>query len=186
MIRKLLEKTGIPASMQEVGYLQTEQVRYKKGSVITRQGGIENHIYWLQSGNVKVSYFADIKEFILDFWFEDAFFSSFVSFIERTPSLTQITALTDVTVERIHYEHLQELYRNSHQGSEIGRRMAELMYMHKTKKEMELISMTAEQRYEKLLKQSKRLILEVSVKDVASYLGIMPESLSRIRRKIIS
>lgn len=183
MFEKLRQLTGL---LSDAIPLHTESVCYKKGTVISRQGEVERYIYWLKSGSVKVSYFVDIKEFILDFWFTDDLFTSFASLIEQTPSVTQITALTEVVAERISYNQLVQVYKDSHQGSEIGRRMAERMYVHKTKKEIELISLTAEQRYEKLLEQSKRLILEVPVKDVASYLGILPESLSRIRRKLIS
>jgi CRP-like cAMP-binding protein len=186
MLDKLLEKFGITWPEEAGALLSTEQAAFKKGSIITAQGSVENYIYFLEKGSVKFSHWVDVKEFILDFWFEGDFFTSFVSFIERTPSPTQCQALTDVVVQRIHYQQLQDVYRNSHVGSEIGRRMAERMYVHKTKKEIELLSLTAEQRYAKLLEQSKRLILEIPVKDVASYLGILPESLSRTRRKLIS
>ncbi|MDJ1481977.1 Crp/Fnr family transcriptional regulator [Cytophagaceae bacterium YF14B1] len=185
MFEKLRQLTGIPTNELPFEW-QTEQVNYKKGAMITRQGEVEQFIYWIKEGSVKVSAFVDIKEFILDFWFADDLFTSFASLIEQTPSQTQITALTDVIAERVSYTQLQQVYKQSHQGSEIGRKMAERMYVHKTRKEIELLTLTAEQRYEKLLEQSRRLILEIPVKDVASYLGILPESLSRIRRKVIS
>lgn len=184
MFEKLLQLTGIVSAELPFEW-DTETVSYKKGEVITQQGEVEQYIYWIKEGSVKVSFFIDIKEFILDFWFADDLFTSFASLIEQTPSQTQITALTDVAVERVSYIQLQQIYKHSLQGSEIGRRMAERMYMHKTRKEIELLTLTAEQRYEKLLEQSKRLILEIPVKDVASYLGILPESLSRIRRKVM-
>lgn len=183
MIDQLLKKTGLGLDNTSAP-LVTETVTFQKGDCLTTIGEVENYIYLIVSGGVKVSYFVEIKEYILDFWFQGDFFSSYVSFIERTPALTQITAISETKVERIDYHQLQATYKASHLGSEIGRRMAELMYIHKTKKEIELISLTAEQRYKKLLEESKNLILEVPVKDIASYLGIEPESLSRIRRKI--
>src|SRR5690606_17582715 len=143
-----------------------------------------DYIYFIRQGSVKVSYFKEINEYILDFWFEGDFFTSYVSFIERTPSLTQITALNEVHIERLHHSQLEALYKHSLSGNQIGRKMAEKMYVHKTMKEIELISLTAKQRYLRLLEKSKTLVQEVSVKDMASYLGIHPESLSRIRRKI--
>ncbi len=186
MFEQLLEKAGIDWHNEQIAALPTERLQFKKGSLLTAQGAVENYIYFLEEGSVKFSHWVDIKEYILDFWFEGDFFTSFASLIERAPSPSQCQAMTDVTVQRIHYDQLQQVYRDSHLGSEIGRRMAERMYVHKTRKEIELLSLTAEQRYEKLLDQSKRLILEIPVKDVASYLGILPESLSRIRRKLIS
>jgi|SRR5690606_23053239 len=166
--------------------LSTEILQLKKGDVITATGVVENYIYYLQSGAVKVSYFHEIKEHILDFWFEGDYFTSYISFIQRSPSITQITALCDTIVERTSYEQLQNIYKNTPFGNEVGRKMAERMYIHKTLREIELISLNAEQRYLKLLHESKQLLQEVSVKDIASYLGIQPESLSRIRKKISS
>lgn len=183
MLKQLLKKTGLVLDSPSIPLI-TETLIFQKGDYLTKVGQVENFIYLIISGGVKVSYFVELKEYILDFWFQGDFFSSYVSFIERTPTLTQITALSETKVERISYDQLQVLYKKSHQGSEIGRRMAELMYAHKTKKEIDLISLTAEQRYKKLLENSKNLILEIPVKDIASYLGIEPESLSRIRRKI--
>lgn len=185
MLKELLNIVKIDDS--KIGKkLEPEICYYPKGSSITAQNTVEDYIYFILKGSVKVSYFKEISEYILDFWFEGDFVTSYVSFIQRKPSLTQITALNEVKAERIHHSQLELLYQQSPGGNEIGRKMAERMYIHKTMKEIELVSLTAEQRYLKLLEKSKTLVQEVSVKDMASYLGIHPESLSRIRRKIIS
>ena len=185
MLQELLKRLDIEAA-ELASSLETESCTFAKGSIITPHHTVENYIYLLKKGSVKVSYFKDINEYILDFWFDGDFFTSYVSFIERKPSLTQITALTEIEVERTHYSQLETMYGSSLLGNQIGRKMAERMYVHKTMKEIELISLSAEERYRKLLNKSRDLVLEVSVKDIASYLGIQPESLSRIRRKILS
>ncbi len=185
MVEKLLAQTGL-SSDYESAFIETEKTTFRKGDILTHAGEVENYIYFITKGSVKVSYFTDTKEYILDFWFQDDFFSSYMSFLERTPALTQVTALTETEVESIQYSQLYTLYRTSHIASEIGRKMAERLYIHKTRKEIDLISLTAEQRYRNLLEHSKNLIQEVPVKYIASYLGIEPESLSRIRKKIIT
>lgn len=185
MFEEFLKKVQVEAPPGKKDF-QAEVCHYQKGDIITRAGSIENHIYLIREGGVKVSYFKEIKEYILDFWFEGDFFSSYVSFIQRNPSLTQIQALTTTRVERISWDQLQQLYQESKIGNEIGRKMAEALYIHKTMKEISLISQTAEERYRTLLEKSKNMVQEVSVKEMASYLGIEAESLSRIRRKILS
>src|SRR5690606_14302216 len=137
-----------------------------KGDIITATGVVESYIYYLRSGAVKISYFHDLKEHILDFWFEGDYFTSYISFIQQSPSITQIATLSDSTVERISHQQLEDIYKNTIHGNEVGRKMAECMYIHKTLREIELISLTAEQRYLKLLEKSKHLLQEVSIKEI--------------------
>ncbi|MFN3404311.1 MAG: Crp/Fnr family transcriptional regulator [Cytophagaceae bacterium] len=176
MIELLLKMDGIVSQV----------VTFRKGEVITKIGEIEGYLYILRKGCVKISYYIEEKEYVFDFWFQGDFFNSYLSFIKRAPSFAQIIAITNVEVERISYSQLQEIYRGSHEGSEIGRKMAEKMFEHRFDREVDLITLTAEQRYKKLLLKSQELLKVASVKDIASYLGIHPESLSRIRRRIIS
>lgn len=66
----------------------------------------------------------------------------------------------------------------------IGRVAAEILYMEKSKRELSLLSMTAEQRYLNLFSEQQELIRLIPLKYIASYIGITPQALSRIRRRI--
>ena len=79
---------------------------------------------------------------------------------------------------------MYQLYEMSSRGERIGRLMAEMLYIRRTKREIALLTKSATERYKLLLKQHPNLVQEISVKHLASYLGIQPESLSRIRKKI--
>lgn len=184
--KELMALAGIQETPGEETYLKTESCIFTKGDVITHAGTVENYIYLLREGAVKISHFFDGREFVLDIWFPGSFFASYLSFIERTPSLTEIRALTPVQAIRLHYSRLEALYKNSLPGNITGRKIAERMYAHKTRKEIELLTLTAEERYRNLLAKEQKIVLGLPVKDIASYLGIHPESLSRIRRKVIS
>ncbi|WP_315823824.1 hypothetical protein [Paraflavitalea speifideaquila] len=60
--------------------------------------------------------------------------------------------------------------------------MAEAQYVKRLRKEMDFLSYTAEERYVRLMEKNPQLIQQISVKHLSSYLGIQPESLSRIRK----
>ncbi len=184
MLFAVMQKTGIEITPEEVTGLIFEKRTYNKDECLTRKGTIENYFYYIKNGSVKVTYFNGNMEYILDFWFENEIISSFPSLIEQSPSELELRAITTTEVERINYQQLKEYYQKSHKVSEIGRKLTEHIYLNKVKKQMNLLSLTAEERYELLLQKSKRLIQEIPVKDIASYLGIKSESLSRIRRKI--
>jgi CRP-like cAMP-binding protein len=81
---------------------------------------------------------------------------------------------------------MQSLYRNSPTANQLGRLMAESLYIRKTQRELDLLTKTAEERYKDLLEKGKTIMEEIPVNKIARYLGIHPESLSRIRANLIS
>jgi CRP-like cAMP-binding protein len=184
MLEAILSKTGLFIPPDLIPDLKIEKRTYRKNEFITREGQVENYVYLIKSGGVKVTYTPNDVAFIVCFWFKDDMFSSLVSFLERSPSQTNIIAIADTEVERVNYSHIQQYYKDYHVVSEVGRKLIEFNFIMKAKKELEMLSKTAEERYMELIEQSGHLVLELSVKEIASYLGIHPESLSRIRRKL--
>jgi CRP-like cAMP-binding protein len=184
MLEAILSKTGLLIPPDLIPDLKIENRTYRKNEFITREGEIENYVYLIKSGGVKVTYTSNDVTFIVCVWFKGDMFSSLVSFLEQSPSMTNIIAIADTVVERVNYSQIQQYYKQHHIVSEVGRKLIEFNFILKAKKELEMLSKTAEERYMELIEQSGHLVLELSVKEIASYLGIHPESLSRIRRKI--
>ncbi|GGA84603.1 Crp/Fnr family transcriptional regulator [Puia dinghuensis] len=155
---------------------------FDKGDFLIREGQVESHIYFLNEGATRNYFIKDGKEFTVDFHFKGDFVTAYYSFISREPSQIYIELLADAETLSIDHTSLQEFYRNNHNGERIGRLMAEHQYMKRLKREMDFLSLTAEARYGELLAKSPQLISTLSVKHLSSYLGIQPESLSRIRK----
>ena len=145
---------------------------------------IEKYAYVIRKGGVKIIYHLNDTDYILGFWFAGDMFSSLVSFLEQLPSEVSAVAIAETEVERVDYLQIQKYYSQYHVVSEVGRKIIEYMFIYKAKKELEIISKTAEERYQDLIDQSGHLILDLPVKEIASYLGIHPERLSRIRRRL--
>ena len=184
MLDIILSKTGLLIPPDLIPDLKIEKKTYKKNDIITREGQIEKYAYALREGCVKATFNHNDTYFILGFWFKGDMFSSLVSFLEQSPSRTNIIALTETEVERVDYTQIQKYYRQYHMVSEVGRKVIEHQFILKANRELEMLSKTAEERYMELIEQSGHLILDQPVKEIASYLGIHPESLSRIRRRI--
>jgi CRP-like cAMP-binding protein len=184
MLDIIYAKTGVALPPELITKLRIEKRIYKKNEFITREGQIEKYAYVIHKGGVKVIYHHKDTDYILGFWFAGELFSSLVSFLEQLPSQTSIIAIADTEVERIDYTQIQCYYSQHHLASEVGRKIIEYMFIYKAKKELEIISKTAEERYIELIDHSGHLVLDLPVKEIASYLGIHPESLSRIRRRL--
>jgi CRP-like cAMP-binding protein len=153
-----------------------------KGDFLIREGQVENYIYFLNKGATRHYFIKDGKEFTVDFLFEGDFVTAYYSFITREPSPVFIELLEDAEVVAIHYQSLQAFYSNHPNGEKVGRLIAESQYVKRLRKEMDLLSLTAEERYAALMKKNPELVRNISVKHLSSYLGIHPESLSRIRK----
>ncbi len=156
--------------------------KIKKGDFLTSQGQVENFIYFLNEGATRNYFIRDGKDFTIDFHFAGDFVTGYYSLITREPSEMFIEALLDIEAVAISYPSLNAFYTKHHNGDKLGRLIAEYQYVKRIRKEMELLSQTAEQRYVTLMQRNPALIRDVSVKHLSSYLGIHPESLSRIRK----
>lgn len=155
---------------------------YKAGSFLIREGQVENYIYFLNKGATRNYFIKEDKEFTVDFQFQGDFVTAYYSLITREPSSIFIELLEDAEVVIIPLKYLKEFYDRHHNGERIGRLIAEYQYVKRLRREMDLLSRTAEERYVELLNRNPALIRQISVKHLSSYLGIHPESLSRIRK----
>lgn len=159
-----------------------EPVEYPRNELLISAGQIEQHIHFLTAGLVRVFLNKDGKEICLDFAFEGEFTSSYASFLTRQPSQVTLQALADTQTLRFRHDRLAQLYDASPEAERVGRRIAEQLYLRKTGREISFLTRTATERYGDLLHQHPALVQTIPVKYLASYLGIEPESLSRIRR----
>lgn len=163
-----------------------KQHRFAKGEVITDYGQIEQCAYFMSDGVVQFSVQHGEEEKIIDFFMTNDFVSSYASFLLQKPSDVRILALTECRVEIIDHAEMMEAYRTSLVANQLGRIVAEGAYLTKMKREKDFLTKTAEERYNQLLREKPELILQIPINKIAKYLGIYPESLSRIRKKLIS
>ena len=97
----------------------------------------------------------------------------------------EITPLSrEVDCLYISHESLQQVYAHTQSGEKIGRLIAEYLFTRKTHREVALLTQNPAERYRLLLKGEPELLQQVPLKYLASYLGITPETLSRIRASI--
>lgn len=162
-----------------------EKVSYPKKTILTEKGQTENYLYFSEEGILRFySEMANGKETTIGFIFPEVFFCSYMSFILREPSFYTLECLTPVVLYRASYETMQELYKNTAQGQYIGRMSAERLFIAKSRREFSLLAQTPKERYLNILEHFPDLIRSIPLKYIASYIGITPQALSRIRARI--
>jgi CRP/FNR family transcriptional regulator, anaerobic regulatory protein len=156
----------------------------KKKDFLLKAGEVENYMYYVIEGAFRHYLVKDGKEICTDFVFPDTMMSSFISFGAKKPSMINIQALADAKVMRISKQNVDKFNDFSRNSERFTRQTMEILYTQKALREISLISTTAEERYLKLLQKQPKIEKIIAVKDLATYLGIHPESLSRIRKKV--
>lgn len=157
-----------------------------KKTVFLKLNDTENHISFIESGVVRLFIPKDNpeKEITFGFSFKDQFISAYDSFLTQTPSAYELQALTDARLLSITYNDLQAVYNTTQIGNLIGRLTAERLFLLKSKREHNLLNLTAEQRYMKLFKERPELLKVIPLKYISSYIGVTAQALSRIRKRV--
>ena len=155
---------------------------FKKGDIITSYGQIERSAYFLISGLIEITVQKDIEEKIVEFFLPGCFFGSYTSFLSQQPSDAQVSTLSNCEVEVIDYVELQKAYKTSLIANQLGRLATESVFIISTKREKDFLTKSAQERYDELVSKRPDLIKLVPVNKIAKYLGIHPESLSRLRK----
>jgi CRP-like cAMP-binding protein len=158
-----------------------------KKSVFLKVDTIENHISFIESGVVRLYIPKENpeKEITFGFSFKDQFISAYDSFLTQKPSAYQLQALTKTTILSISYSDLQDVYNTTLIGNLIGRLTAERLFLLKSKREQNLLNLSAEERYIKLFKERPELLQIIPLKYISSYIGVTAQALSRIRKRVV-
>lgn len=175
----------IPKDEQNKLLIYLNSIKIKKDDFFLRAGEIPNRIGFIKSGLFRLFYI-DINgiEITKHFSFENTLVISYSAFIQREESKFYIQALEDSEIFIIDYKTYSELL-NSHICWQIAaKKLAEMLFILKEKREAELLLNDAQERYLQFLKDFPNLEHRLNQYHIASYLRIAPESLSRIRKNL--
>lgn len=156
----------------------------EKGSFLLRSGQLCRTMAFVESGFLRMYDWADGQEVTLWIGGPGRFITSLSSFIFQTPNHWTIEALTPVAVQVISRDKHLELYRKEPKWLEFDNRLLAHSFAQLERRLFAHLHTTAEERLKDLLADYPELFQEVPLRFIASMLGIAPESLSRLRRKL--
>lgn len=157
---------------------------YEKGAKLIELGETEQYLSFIEKGLVRSYIPNEEKELTFSFNFDKEFTCAYDSFLTRRPTEYEQETLTKTIVWSISYSCLQKVYAQTTTGNFWGRYAAEKLFLQKSKREISLLKNTAKERYLNLLSSQSHIIKQVPLKYIASYIGVTPQALSRIRKEI--
>ena len=160
--------------------------KLKKGEILLNENEVCNEIYFIKSGILRSYFFNHQGDEITNcFAFENEFMASFTSFITQEVAEESIQALADTELQIISRESLEKLYKTGIHWQEIGRKLTEMEYVTLQKRMISFQKLSGKQRYEELYQNHQKYIQLIPLQYLASYLGVTPRHLSRIRKAIL-
>lgn len=157
---------------------------FKKGEVLLREGQVSRDSYFVIEGCVRKYYIIDGEERTTEFYIEDESIASLQSYKNRTPANHYFECVEDCNLAVLNYEKEQELFKRVPKYETLCRMSMEDNFGEQQEALAKFITSSPEVRYKNLLETRPDLIQRVPQYHLASYLGVKPESLSRIRKRI--
>lgn len=153
----------------------------KKNEFLISEGTVCNFLGIINAGSMRSFVQNDEQEFNNDFYFENDFVSAYNSFLTRRPNGCNIQALTDTEIYILSYNQLNTLLHEDAEWMKLSKYVSDVFYIKKCERETSLLKNSATERLDLLLDNFPGIEQRVSQYHIASYLGIKPETLSRIK-----
>ncbi len=183
---KILEEL-IGLNESDWGHFCNKLIRkeFNAKTPIVNEGSVAQHLYFIETGLLRTYYLLDGKEINTYFACDKQFISTYSSFISQTISYEILETIEDSIVYELSYQNLVALYKESSKFEKLGRIIAEKNYLCVLERTLSMQTKTAKQRYLDFIKNyDKKIVQRIPIHQIASFLGIAPESLSRIRKEI--
>lgn len=154
---------------------------FAKNEYLSEEGSINNDLFFVISGAVRAIYVSDKEEFTIRFGYKDSVIASLDSFLTNAPSNFFIQALRKTEVYTINRNDYFKFIHSSEQLLAIHAKLMEGLVVNMLDREIDLLTSSPMERYNRLMKRSPQVFQEIPLKYIASYLRMTPETLSRLR-----
>jgi len=157
-----------------------------KDQILKDTGATERYLSFILKGSGGILLWNNTNFVCIDLCYEGEFFGDYMSFLNQQMSPLEVITFEPSEIFRISRSNFEKLSFNTDFGDKICRFAAEGLFIHKQEQQINLLTKTSSQRYSELVAKQPNVIQRTPQKHIASYLGITPQSLSRIRKEQIS
>ncbi|MEO0333151.1 MAG: Crp/Fnr family transcriptional regulator [Bacteroidota bacterium] len=185
ILRQVFKNDRLTTEELETVVSRFTRITFQKSEYILQAGEIAQQYYFVESGFIR-SYAVDIdgNDVTTGFYTQAQILIDWPSFFLKNATKEFYQALTNCVVWRLGFDEFQQLFHSIEAFREGGRSRLVGSYFALKRRSIAMITDPAKERYLQLMKESPELIHNVSLKHIATYLGITDTSLSRIRKEI--
>jgi CRP/FNR family transcriptional regulator, anaerobic regulatory protein len=159
-------------------------VKVKKMNHLFTENQVISQVFYIDSGVLRSYYLNEGREITASFHFAPHFITDIHSMREKVPTAMNLQALKDTVCYGAHIDDIERVIAQYPNVLNVFFKFYEGLIMRSKKRQLSLIFDSPRERYLKLFKERPEIIAEIPQHYIASFLGIQPETLSRLRRKI--
>lgn len=166
--------------MEALIALSKKAISFSRNEFLQVGGNIDTNLYFVKSGAFKIFIETETGEQIIRFGYKDNFVALLDSFLTNNPTIYFIQALKKSSVEVISKESLNN-FLQVNANKNVWQSLLENLILQQLDREIDLLTTSPKQRYERVLARSPQLFQEISNRHIANYLRMSPETLSRLK-----
>jgi CRP-like cAMP-binding protein len=181
---KVLSYTQVDAAVLENQMQFYKRIELNKGETLIAPGQLVKHFYYVAKGCIYYYKLEDGEQKVLEFYTDDVFFTDLPAYVKGTPSTHYLKASEYTIVYAVDRTDAENSFEQSHQLERFGRLSMQEAFMKILTRVERLNNRTNEERYLRLLGKRPDLFQRVPQYLIASYLGLTPVGLSKIRKRL--
>jgi CRP-like cAMP-binding protein len=167
--------------MKEIIALAEKEITLQRNEFLKTQGTIDTNIYFIQSGSLRIFVMDHSEEQIIRFGYPNNIVVALDSFLTGKPSDFYIQALKK-TIVRVIPKHRFETFVQNENNQRMWISILENLVLQQMERELDILTTSPKERYERVLKRSPQLFQEIPNKHIANYLRMSAETLSRLKK----
>lgn len=181
LLQVLLQMTHLSEQeMALVKRLWCTEHQLKRKELLIEAGQTERRLHFILSGTFRIYYATEKEDLVAGFGYPNTLICSFPSFVKGLPSSYSIEALEPAKLISISKDELLQLRKECPGIDAIWQQAIEEALLGRIERETELLTLTPKERYEQMMQRSPHIFQLFARKHIASYLGMTPETLSRV------
>lgn len=155
----------------------------KRQEILSRPNAIPNEIFFINKGLIRV-FITDNEgvDHTIHFAFENQFIADYANFIQKQPSLYSLQVLEETELIILPRSAIEWGYKNLQEGQKMGRLIAEFYFIYQDDRIKNMYARTPKQRYDNIAEVFPNIHNRVPQHMIATYLGITPVHLSRLKK----
>jgi CRP-like cAMP-binding protein len=158
--------------------------QFSKGDFFLKEGQVCKDVGFIEKGIVRYFINHEGEELNYGFGQDNNFVCNYESFLDHSPSSKNIQFIEPATLLSISYDNLQVMYEGLREGQRFGRLVCEQIFVESLRQITSFYTDQPEQRYIHFIRSYPDLQQRIPQYHISSYVGVKPQSLSRIRKRL--
>jgi len=167
--------------MQEIIELSDTTITLERNEFLKVKGTIDTNVYYVESGSLRIFVLDNDEEQIIRFGYQKNLVAALDSYLSGKPSDLYIQALKKTVVRVITKAQIEEFLKEESHWL-LWVKILEDFVLQQMEREIDILTASAKERYNRVLKRSPQLFQQIPNKHIANYLRMTPETLSRLKK----